>query len=254
MTSLVKISPLSLKKLNNAEYGAFMDSFAQLVEQGTIAKLGIAEADRTAFKANLSKMIDANMQNRKDELSDKLAECDEERDQLLSYFFKRIRAELDSPDKETRAKARTLGFAAGKYYGIEKKANRQETQLIKGLLVDMEKAEIKTLLEHFNLYTLLPKLKKLNEDYESFLEHRTNEGVLVNYIATKPLREEMNAQYEVFTTKLFALNLITPVPETQQAIADLNKLIKATTIAWKQRNGVAHLESEEVEEEETSES
>jgi hypothetical protein len=61
MTSITKLKSLSLKRLNNAEYGAFMDSFAQIIEQGTIAKLGIAKADRKAFKANLNKMIDANM-------------------------------------------------------------------------------------------------------------------------------------------------------------------------------------------------
>ena len=76
MTTIVKIRPFSLRKLNNAEYGAFMDSFAQIIEQGTIAKLGIAEADRKAFKANLNKMIDANMQLKKDENSEALVQLD----------------------------------------------------------------------------------------------------------------------------------------------------------------------------------
>jgi len=34
MTSITKLKSLSLKRLNNAEYGAFMDSFAQIIEQG----------------------------------------------------------------------------------------------------------------------------------------------------------------------------------------------------------------------------
>lgn len=234
-----------------------MDSFSQLIEQGTTEKLGISTDLRTAFKANLSTMIDANMQNRKDENSEKLLQYDQERDAILVYFFRRLRAELSSPDQETQEKAGTLRFIASNYYGVEKRANRQETQLIKGLLLDFDKAELKPLLEFFNLASLLPKLKKLNEDYEALLEHRTNEGVLATYILTKPLREVMDAQYEELTMKLFARNLLTPSTETQQAIANINKLIKATNTAWKQSRGQTanqhweNLEPEGEEEEET---
>ena len=58
----------------------------------------------------------------------------------------------------------------------------------------------------------------------------------------------MDEQYDQLSTKIFALNIITPSPETQKAIADLNKLIKATMIAWRQRNGLVHLSPEELEE------
>lgn len=250
MAHYEKIKTIGLTKLNNAEYGAFMDSFSQLIEQGTIAKLGIAEADWNAFKANLSKMIDANMQVRKDEHSAKLVQLDEERDQLLTYFFSKIAAEMRSPDPATEEAATQLGVFLEQYRGIQQKANRQETQLIKGLLLDAQQVKYLPHFQTLKLDTVLPKLKKLNEDYESLLEQRTNEGVLTTMIATKPLRKEMNLQYEELTIKLFALNIITPVPETQKAIADLNNLIKATMIAWRQRNGVVHLKPEEEEEEE----
>ena len=253
MTTIVKIRPFSLRKLNNAEYGAFMDSFAQIIEHGTIAKLGIVEADWNAFKANLNKMIDANMQVRKDENSAKLVQLDEERDQLLTYFFTKIAAEMRSPDPAIKEAAIQLGVFLGQYRGIQKKANRQETQLIKGLLLDAQQAKYLPHFQTLKLDMVFPKLKKLNEDYESLLEQRTNEGVLTMAIATKSLREEMNLQYEELTTKLFALNIIAPVPESAKAITELNNLIKATMIAWRQRNGVVHLKPEEEDEEPTSE-
>ena len=82
MTSITKIKAIALTKLNNAEYGAFMDSFAKLIEQATIAKVGIAEEERKAFKANVKKMIDANGQLKKDPNSEEINKLDQERDQL----------------------------------------------------------------------------------------------------------------------------------------------------------------------------
>ena len=248
MAQYTKISPLRLTKLNNAEYGAFMDSFSQLVEQSTIAKLGIQEAERTAFKANLTKMIDANMQIKKDEDSEQLLILDHDRDQVLTYFFTKIAAEMRSPDPVIETAATQLGDFLTQYRGIQKKPNRQETQLIKGLLLDAEQSKYATHLQALKLDVVLVKLKKLNEDYESLLDHRTSEGLATTLINTKELRAEMDEQYDQLSTKIFALNIITPSPETQKAIADLNKLIKATMIAWRQRNGLVHLSPEELEE------
>jgi len=250
MTSITKLKSLSLKRLNNAEYGAFMDSFAQIIEQGTIAKLGIAEADRKAFKANLNKMIDANMQLKKDENSEVLVQLDNDRDQLLTYFFMKISSEMRSPDPANEEAATQLGDFLIQYRGIQKKPNRQETQLIKGLLLDAQQGKYTAPLQTLQLTTVLTKLKKLNEDYEQLLEHRTNEGLAATFIATKPLRSEMDLQYDALSTKLFALNVVSPLPESQKAITSLNNLIKATMVARRQRNGLVHLKPDEEEEQE----
>ena len=101
-----------------------------------------------------------------------------------------------------------------------------------------------------NLTTVLTKLKKLNEDYEQLLEYRTNEGLAATFIATKPLRSEMDLQYDFLSTKLFALNVVSPLPESQKAITSLNNLIKATMVARRQRNGLVHLKPDEEEEQE----
>ena len=217
MTSITKLKSLSLKRLNNAEYGAFMDSFAQIIEQGTIAKLGIAEADRKAFKANLNKMIDANMQLKKDENSEALVQLDNDRDQLLTYFFMKISSEMRSPDPANEEAATQLGDFLIQYRGIRKSRTVKKPSSSKGLLLDAQQGKYTAPLQNpFSSTTVLTKLKKLNEDYEQLLDHRTNEGLAATFIATKPLRSEMDQQYDFLSTKLFALNVVSPLPESQK--------------------------------------
>ena len=254
MTSITKIKAIALTKLNNAEYGAFMDSFAKLIEQATIAKVGIAEEERKAFKANVKKMIDANGQLKKDPNSEEINKLDQERDQLLTYFFTKISAEMRSPDQALEAAATALGDFLVAYRGIQGKANRQETQLIKSLLLDAEQAKYSTHLQTLKLNTVLAKLKTVNESYENLLDTRTNEGQATLMIVTKPLRKELDEHYEILSTKLFAVNVASPTPESEKAIADLNRLIKATKLAWRQRNGLVHLHPEDLEDEKENES
>ena len=73
-------------------------------------------------------------------------------------------------------------------------------------------------------------------------------------IVTKPLRKELDEHYEILSTKLFAVNVASPTPESEKAIADLNRLIKATKLAWRQRNGLVHLHPEDLEDEKENES
>ena len=254
MEKIVKINHLRLIRLNNAEYGAFMDSFAKLIEQATIAKVGITEEERKAFKANVKKMTDANGQLKKDPNSEEINKLDQERDQLLTYFFTKIAAEMRSPDQALEAAATALGDFLVAYRGIQGKANRQETQLIKSLLLDAEQAKYTPHLQALKLNTVLAKLKTVNESYENLLDTRTNEGQATLMIVTKPLRKELDEHYEILSTKLFAVNVASPTPESEKAIADLNRLIKATKLAWRQRNGLVHLHPEDLEDEKENES
>ena len=177
-------------------------------------------------------------------------QLDNDRDQLLTYFFMKISSEMRSPDPANEEAATQLGDFLIQYRGIQKKPNRQETQLIKGLLLDAQQGKYTAPLQTLQLTTVLTKLKKLNEDYEQLLEHRTNEELAATFIATKPLRSEMDQQYDFLSTKLFALNVVSPLPESQKAITSLNNLIKATMVARRQRNGLVHLKPDEEEEQE----
>ena len=254
MKEIIKIHHLRLGRLNNAEYWAFMDSFAKLIEQATIVKLGISEGDRKVFKANLLKMMEANGQSKKDPNSEEINRLDQERDQLLTYFFTKIAAEMRSPVVEIEAAATLLGDFLLQYRGIQSKANRQETQLIKSLLLDAQQEKYTAALQTLKLDTTLTKLKTVHESYENLLDLRTNEGQATNLIITKPLRKEMDEQYDFLSTKLFATNVVNPIPESEKAIADLNSLIKATQLARRQMHGLVHLDPEDIAEEQESES
>ena len=148
----------------------------------------------------------------------------------------KISSEMRSPDPANEEAATQLGDFLIQYRGIQKKPNRQETQLIKGLLLDAQQGKYTAPLQTLQLTTVLTKLKKLNEDYEQLLDHRTNEGLAATFIATKPLRSEMDQQYDFLSS--------------QKAITSFNNIIKATMVARRQRNGLVHLKPDEEEEQE----
>lgn len=53
------------------------------------------------------------------------------------------------------------------YRGVQRKAVREETYLIKGLLLDAEKAENAQAFQKLGLKALLTRLKTINDAYEA---------------------------------------------------------------------------------------
>ena len=73
----------------------------------------------------------------------------------------KISSEMRSPDPANEEAATQLGDFLIQYRGIQKKPNRQETQLIKGLLLDAQQGKYTAPLQTLQLTTVLTKLKKL---------------------------------------------------------------------------------------------
>ena len=91
------------------------------------------------------------------------------------------------------------------YKGIQRKPTREETYLIKGLLVDAGKAEHNAAFVKLGLKPMLDQLKAINEDYEKKTASRAASQVANTLIPAKELRKQLDQYYEAFMMKIGAL-------------------------------------------------
>ena len=103
------------------------------------------------------------------------------------------------------------------YLGLQKKANREETYLIKSLLIETEKTDNAQAFQKLGLKPLLTQLKTVNEQYEQ----------------KTASRKQLDEYYHAFTTKIGALAIVNPNPELEAFVKSFNKLVKDTRELWK---------------------
>jgi len=119
------------------------------------------------------------------------------------------------------------------YRGVQRKAVREETYLIKGLLLDAEKAENAQAFQKLGLKALLTRLKTINDAYEAKTASRA-ESQLANALPpAKELRKQLDQHYEAFTIKIGALAIVSPNAELEAFVKSFNKLVKDTRELWK---------------------
>ncbi len=233
MTTNTALQSFNTKKLSNAAYGAFMQAVEKLILKGTCEKLSLDAVAFATFQEQLSKFIDLNRSSGQQALTKLLTELDYRRDQLLSYFFSKISLETSSPKEATRKAAESLFLLRKQYLGIQAKAQREESFLINGLLLDAEKEPYKAAITTLGLKESVEELKRLNADFETQLSQRAEAQLAQNPLPAKQLREALDAFYEQSSRRVDAFNLLTPNAESGAFIASLNKLIKDTNEAWK---------------------
>lgn len=131
------------------------------------------------------------------------------------------------------------------YRGVQRKAVREETYLIKGLLLDAEKTENAQAFQKLGLKPLLTQLKTVNDAYEAKTASRA-ESQLANALPpAKELRRQLDQYYEAFTIKMGALAIVSPNAELQAFVKSFNKLVKDTRELWKLHTAQLGLWTEE---------
>lgn len=119
------------------------------------------------------------------------------------------------------------------YLGLQKKANREETYLIKSFLIETEKTDNAQAFQKLGLKPLLTQLKTVNEQYEQKTASRAEAQAMNALPPTKELRKQLDGYYHAFTTKIGALAIVNPNPELEAFVKSFNKLVKDTRELWK---------------------
>lgn len=109
------------------------------------------------------------------------------------YLFAKISLEIFSLKEATRKAAESLSLLRKQYLGIQSKPQHEESFLINGLLLDVEKEPYKTAIMILGLKETLEELKKLNADFETQLSQRAEAQLAESSLPAKQFREALDA-------------------------------------------------------------
>ena len=152
---------------------------------------------------------------------------DVERDRLLSMLFFLVASGLLSAVAEELAAAKTLDVILRVYKGIQGKAMDVETQMIKGLLVDLKKAEAAEAVTTLRLNEILTQLEATNKKFEEVKEARVKDRQTKHLqVKTPEMRLLADSQLEEIQDLIRATGIIAATdPESDVLLGMVNDLM-----------------------------
>lgn len=235
MATILKPQSISLSRLNNAEYTYFAGQIVNRILADTAEALHVPTATLAAYRANHEKMVEIVAQSRISEETAEIAEVDSEEDAIIVYINATIRNAKSSPLSDKKVAGTALYNATKPYIGIQRLPQRQQVQKVSGLLSDLAKEEVASHLETLGLIEEVERLDTLNARYLSLLTSRADSQIANAVEASKPIRTEMDAQYDEMITTIWAFSIASPSDALTNFIVFLNKLIDDTNTAYNQR-------------------
>ena len=138
---------------------------------------------------------------------------DVERDRLLSMLYFLVASGLLSAVAEEQAAAKTLDVILRVYKGIQGKAMDVETQMIRGLLVDLKKDEAAAAVTTLRLNEILTQLETVNDKFEEVKDVRVKD------------RQAKHLQVKTQDLRLLADTQLATDPESAVLLGMVNDLI-----------------------------
>ncbi len=246
MKELIKIDEVRLSRLNNAEYTNFMSRTRDEVAIATVEKIGVTAQEFALLDENIGKMEDLVAQSRVSDITAKLAELDNERDNIIIYIMAEIANKCRSPLANIKDAATSLYNATKQYVGIQESPEQQESQQINGLLLDLAKSDNKVTL--LGLDGVIVELKRINEEFIALTAERTHEKVANTVENSKSVRVACDKVYNYIATMAFITSVATPSAEATTFITNMNALIKETMTRYKQRSSTKNKSDEIISE------
>ena len=210
MGTILKLQAISFSKLNNAEYTYFAGQVMNRILADTAEALHVPAATLAAYKANHEKMVELVAQSRISEETAEIAEVDSEEDAIIVYINATIRNAKSSPLSDKKAAGTALYNVTKPYVGIQRLPQRQQVQKVSGLLADLAKEEIAAHIETLGLVDEIERLDFLNARYLDLLTRRADNQVANAVESAKPIRTEMDAQYDEMITTAWAFSIAAP--------------------------------------------
>lgn len=245
----IQVEDISLLRLSNAEFISFMERFMALLpleddeEGGQHApKLGITAELVAEGKAFLASMNDLTLKSQLKAETKPKKEIDRLRDRMLAYIIERIDFSRDALDAAVAAAAERLYLVAKPYRGAGRLAYNQETVVIKGFLLDMNKTENVEAVTALGIEKDLDTLQTYNDQFEALVkEADVKSSSLDMNEKMRDLRVQMGDWYQEVTSLAFASNVLNESEESLSFLTGLNAVIQDVKTLYKQR--IAQLNS-----------
>ena len=254
MGTFLKFSDPAFGHYNTAEYLSFLRRFRALLpfpeegdrpeieslslnESNGIPALGISANLVAALDEVIEQLTELNNQTRANLESKQLFDIDKQRDNVGGYVLNRINRSSTLPLQVERDAGKSLYLMAKPYKGFYDLPFNQETETIKGLLLDLRKAENTAAVQSLGLSPYISELERLNNLYESLVAQRAAARLANAIDNSKIVRTKGNAVYDDMTSLAFAWSLTTPSEQATTFIHNVNALIVDTQTSYNQRKG-----------------
>lgn len=242
----IRVEEINLVRLANAEFMNFMERFLSLLpleaegepESGVMGapKVGITAEMITEAKGYLAQMNDlTRIPQMKAETKPK-EEVDRKRDSLISLLFSRVKTSRSVPIEAESKAAEQLYIVISPYRGIGKLPYNQETEMIKGLLLDLRKLENSEAVRTLGLDAYIDELDNCNKQFEALVKTADMKNSELGFNEQmRDLRVAMTDLYREMTDYAFATNLLNETEESLYFMSGLNALIHDVESIYKQR-------------------
>mgnify|MGYP000972163513 FL=1 len=242
----IRVEEINLVRLANAEFMNFMERFLSLLpleaegepESGEMGapKLSITAEQVTEAKGYLAQMNDlTRIPQMKAETKPK-EEVDRKRDSLISLLFSRVKTSRSVPIEAESKAAEQLYIVISPYRGIGKLPYNQETEMIKGLLLDLRKLENSEAVRTLGLDAYIDELDNCNKQFEALVKTADMKNSELGFNEQmRDLRVAMTDLYREMTDYAFATNLLNETEESLYFMSGLNALIHDVESIYKQR-------------------
>ena len=241
MGTFLKFKDAGLTTYNNAEYINFLNRFRELLPSGqeeedrpgilslreavAVPALGISAEQVQQMDDYIGQLTELNNQSRISQETAQRTELDRQRDSIAAYLLNRISTAAASPMEEERKAGLYLANVVKPYSGITRLAMNQETETIKGFLVDLRKETSAASVAALGLTSCMDELERLNDSFAKLTSQRFIAKANNTPENSKTVRAKANALYEDMTDLAFASSLLNPSEEATTFIRNVNTLI-----------------------------
>ena len=217
-------------KYNNSLHAAYHTAQLkqlQAVAEETLETMHVSGEQLEGYVITVDDLTERSMEAQASTSTGDTTALDVERDRLLSMLFFLVASGLLSAVAEEQAAAKTLDVILRVYKGIQGKAMDVETQMIKGLLVDLKKDEAAEAVTTLRLNEILTQLEAANNKFEEVKEARVKDRQAKHLqVKTQDLRLLADTQLEEIQDLIRATGIIAATdPESAVLLGMVNDLI-----------------------------
>lgn len=242
----LKIKPLSLTKMKNAEYVTYMTRFRELIfsaqqQDGEMQNAIVDELpdffmkQKEVFDADLMLLSSLLNHSRTYPESKALQLIDTVRNKQFVLIRNIVTTMRNSAVPDKRIAARALFRVIKAYRGVHRLPRPIKTAKLEALLLSLSEfgnpERIATLL----LSDAVETLRNANEQYQKVLQQRVDRKQLTATEDSATIRLRLDKVYHEMEELLYARSIVTPSPALTTLLERLNVIIDETRTSYKQR-------------------
>lgn len=230
MAVFKKFEGSNASRYNNSLHAAYHTAQLkqlQTVGEETLETMHVSGEQLEGYVITVDDLTERSMEAQASTATGDTTALDVERDRLLSMLYFLVASGLLSAVAEEQAAAKTLDVILRVYKGIQGKAMDVETQMIKGLLVDLKKDEAAAAVTTLRLNEILTQLETVNDKFEEVKDVRVKDRQAKHLqVKTQDLRLLADTQLEEIQDLIRATGIIAATdPESAVLLGMVNDLI-----------------------------